>query len=386
MGSPLPCAIMLAPMSLETARKVLEIEAKALEELAERLDQSFLAAVEILFNCRGRVVVAGMGKSGLVGQKISATLSSTGTPSFFLHPAEALHGDLGRLVRHDVLLALSYSGETEELLRLLDTVKRLAIPLLTLTGSRNSTLAQASDVTLDVGIHREACPLGLAPTASTTAMLAMGDALAMTLLNRRGFSEEDYAALHPGGGLGNRLRRIESVMHTGEQIPRVRRDAPMPEVIFEMSSKGLGHTAVVDEKGRVVGIISDGDLRRFLQREGNRALDLCAGQCMTRNPQTIGRKELATKALNLMESRRITSLLVVDSEGRLEGVVHLHDLWTTRGAQLARFDAKAHDLVRLGDVEISLTEGQARRLDEPSGKGRLALRLAVAVGVLQGHD
>ncbi len=317
-------------MSLETARKVLEIEAKALEELAERLDQSFLAAVEILFNCRGRVVVAGMGKSGIIGQKISATLSSTGTPSFFLHPAEALHGDLGRLVRHDVLLALSYSGETEELLRLLDTVKRLAIPLLTLTGSRNSTLAQASDVTLDVGIHREACPLGLAPTASTTAMLAMGDALAMALLNKRGFNEEDYAALHPGGGLGNRLRRIESVMHTGEQIPRVRRDAPLPEVIFEMSSKGLGHTAVVDEAGRVVGIISDGDLRRLLQREGNRALDLCAGQCMTRGPLTIGRKELATKALNLMESRKITSLLVVDAQGRLEGVVHLHDLWTTQ--------------------------------------------------------
>jgi arabinose-5-phosphate isomerase len=321
---------MLALMSLDTARRVLEIEAKAIEELAERLDESFLRAVDLLFACRGRVVVAGMGKSGIIAQKISATLSSTGTPSFFLHPAEALHGDLGRLVRNDVLLALSYSGETEELLRLLDTVKRLAIPLITLTGNRNSTLAQASEVTIDVGIRREACPLGLAPTASTTAMLAMGDALAMALLNQRGFSEDDYAALHPGGGLGNRLRRIESVMHTGEEIPRVRRDAPMPEVIFEMSRKGLGHTAVVDGDGRVVGIISDGDLRRFLQRAGNRALDFTASDCMTLNPVSISRKELATQALNLMEARKITSLLVVDPDGRLEGVVHLHDLWTTQ--------------------------------------------------------
>jgi arabinose-5-phosphate isomerase len=321
---------MLALMSLDTARRVLEIEAKAIEELAERLDESFLRAVDLLFACRGRVVVAGMGKSGIIAQKISATLSSTGTPSFFLHPAEALHGDLGRLVRNDVLLALSYSGETEELLRLLDTVKRLAIPLITLTGNRSSTLAQASEVTIDVGIRREACPLGLAPTASTTAMLAMGDALAMALLNQRGFSEDDYAALHPGGGLGNRLRRIESVMHTGEEIPRVRRDAPMPEVIFEMSRKGLGHTAVVDGDGRVVGIISDGDLRRFLQRAGNRALDFTASDCMTLNPVSISRKELATQALNLMEARKITSLLVVDPDGRLEGVVHLHDLWTTQ--------------------------------------------------------
>jgi arabinose-5-phosphate isomerase len=324
------CAIMLALMSLDTARRVLEIEAKAIEELAERLDESFLRAVDLLFACRGRVVVAGMGKSGIIAQKISATLSSTGTPSFFLHPAEALHGDLGRLVRNDVLLALSYSGETEELLRLLDTVKRLAIPLITLTGNRSSTLAQASEVTIDVGIRREACPLGLAPTASTTAMLAMGDALAMALLNQRGFREDDYAALHPGGGLGNRLRRIESVMHTGEEIPRVRRDAPMPEVIFEMSRKGLGHTAVVDGDGRVVGIISDGDLRRFLQRAGNRALDFTASDCMTLNPVSISRKELATQALNLMEARKITSLLVVDPDGRLEGVVHLHDLWTTQ--------------------------------------------------------
>ncbi len=317
-------------MSLETARKVLEIEAKALGELVGRLDRRFLKAVDLLYACRGRVVVTGMGKSGLIGEKISATFSSTGTPSFFLHPAEALHGDLGRLVRNDVLVALSYSGETEELLRLLDTVKRLAVPLIALTGSPSSTLAQASDVVIDVGIRQEACPLGLAPTASTTAMLAMGDALAMALLEKRGFNEEDYAALHPGGGLGVKLRRVENVMHTGDQVPRVGPETKMPDVIYEMSKKGLGHTAVVEVSDRLVGVISDGDLRRFLQREATRALSLTAADCMTRTPATIGRHELATRALNLMEARKITSLLVVDSSGRLEGVVHIHDLWTTQ--------------------------------------------------------
>ncbi|HEY6290290.1 MAG TPA: KpsF/GutQ family sugar-phosphate isomerase [Terriglobia bacterium] len=316
-------------MSLELARKVLQIEARALSDLVERLDQRFNQAVDVLFECRGRVVVAGMGKSGLIGQKISATLSSTGTPSFFLHPAEALHGDLGRLVTGDVLLALTYSGETEELLRLLDTVKRLGIPLITLTGNKGSTLGQASDVVLDAGISREACPLGLAPTASTTAMLALGDALAMALLEKRGFSEEDYADLHPGGGIGVRLRRVENVMHTGDQIPRVRPDTPMPEVIYTMSRKGLGLATVVDEAGRLAGFISDGDLRRFLEREGGRALVLRAADCMTRSPVTIGPKELATQALSLMEARRITSLPAVEADGTLAGVVHIHDLWRT---------------------------------------------------------
>ena len=316
-------------MSLEIARKVLEIEAKALAELPQRLDQRFVQAVEILFACRGRVVVSGMGKSGLIGQKISATFSSTGTPSFFLHPAEAVHGDLGSLVRGDVLVALSYSGETEELLRLLDTIKRLAIPLIALTGALKSTLAQWSNVVIDTGIREEACPLGLAPTASTTVMLAMGDALAMALLEKRGFNTEDYAALHPGGGLGVKLRRVENVMHTGVQVPRVAPQTKMPDVIYEMSKKGLGLTAVVDEGDRLVGIISDGDLRRFFQREGNRALGLTAAEGMTRTPATIGAKELATRAFNLMESRKITSLMVVDGAGKLEGVVHIHDLWTT---------------------------------------------------------
>jgi arabinose-5-phosphate isomerase len=317
-------------MSLETARKVLEIEAEALSELLERLDASFVRAVDLLFACRGRVVVAGMGKSGIIGQKISATLSSTGTPSFFLHPAEALHGDLGRLVAGDVLVALSYSGETEELLRLLDTVKRLAVPLISLTGNPASTLGQASEAVIDVGIRKEACPLGLAPTASTTAMLAMGDALAMALLERRGFDEEDYAALHPGGGLGVKLKRVENVMHSGEAVPRVQPDTGMTDVIYEMSRKGLGLTAVVERNDRLVGFISDGDLRRFFEREGNHALSLSAVDCMTRKPVTIGRKELATRALNLMEARKITSLLVVDGAGKLEGVVHIHDLWTTQ--------------------------------------------------------
>jgi arabinose-5-phosphate isomerase len=317
-------------MTLKTARKVLETEARTIAELVQRLDQNFDQAVETIFACRGRLIVTGMGKSGLIGQKISATFSSTGTPSFFLHPAEALHGDLGRMAPGDVLLALSYSGETEEVLRLLDTVSRLGILLITLTGVLSSTLAQASEVVIDVGIREEACPLGLAPTASSTAMLAMGDALAMALLEKRGFKEEDYAALHPGGELGVKLRRVENVMHSGEEIPRVQPGTLMPDVIYEMSTKGLGMAAVVENGGGVAGIISDGDLRRFIQREGNRALSMTAAACMTRTPTTIGRKELATKALNLMETRKITSLLVVDSERKLEGVVHIHDLWTTQ--------------------------------------------------------
>ena len=317
-------------MPLRIAKKVLEIEAAALRDLVDRLDARFEQAVKIILACQGRVVVSGMGKSGIVGQKISATLPSTGTPSFFLHPAEAFHGDLGRLVRNDVLVALSYSGETEELLRLLDTVKRLGIALISFTGNLTSTLAQASDVVIDVSIRQEACPLGLAPTASTTAMLAMGDALAMALLEARGFGEEDYAALHPGGDLGMRLRRVRDVMHTGDGVPRVRPAAALTDVIYEMSAKGLGHTAVVEDRDVLVGVISDGDLRRFLQREGKRALALRAADCMTRHPVTIGPDELATKALNLMESRKITSLMVVGPEGRLLGVVHIHDLWTTQ--------------------------------------------------------
>ncbi len=314
---------------LAAARRVLEIEAETIRELAGRLDASFERAVEVALACRGRVVVAGMGKSGLIGQKISATLSSTGTPSYFLHPAEALHGDLGRLMKGDVLLALSTSGETAELLRLLNTVERLAIPLITLTGNPASSLAHASRVVIDASVPQEACPLGLAPTASTTAMLALGDALAMALLEQRGFSADEYADLHPAGGLGLKLRRVESIMHTGASIPRVEPETALPDVIYEMSRKGMGHAVVAAPDGRLAGFISDGDLRRLFQSEGQRALSLSAGDCMTPSPVTIGRKELAADALAVMESRRITALPVVDLQGKLEGVLHIHDILST---------------------------------------------------------
>lgn len=313
----------------ELARRVLRIEAEAVAALADRLDESFDHAVELLLGCSGRVVLTGMGKSGLVARKIAATLSSTGTPAFFLHPAEAVHGDLGMLVAGDTVIALSNSGTTAELIELLDWIKRLGITLITLTGERNSPLAQASDAVLDIGIEQEACPLGLAPSASTTAAMAMGDALALALIEARGFDEHDFARLHPAGRLGRRLRRIEDVMHTGASIPAVGLATPMADVIYEMSRKGLGVTAVLDEAGNLAGIISDGDLRRLLQRRNKEILDAAAGECMTHHPVTIGRTALAAAALQLMESRKITSLLVVDPAGKLEGIVHLHDLWST---------------------------------------------------------
>ncbi len=317
-------------MSLEIAKKVFEIEAAAILDLAGRLDQRFDRAVELLFSCTGRVVVTGMGKSGLIGNKISATFASTGTPSLFLHPAEAIHGDLGRIVKGDVVLAISNSGETEEILALAPAIKRLGLPLVAMTGDPNSSLAGMADVHLDVSIREEACPLGLAPTASTTAALAMGDALGMALVERRGFTVEDFAVLHPGGKLGNKLLRIEDVMHTGEQVPRVGPQTPMKDVLFEMTRKRLGMTTVLDTEGRLLGMISDGDLRRQMERHGHGVLDRTADQCMTKSPAVIGRKELATAALALMEDRKITSLLVVNAERVVEGVVHLHDLWKTQ--------------------------------------------------------
>lgn len=314
-------------MSLETAKRVLRIEAEAIASLRERLDERFNKAVELLYACPGRVVVAGLGKSGLIGRKISATLASTGTPSFFMHAADALHGDLGMLAGGDVMIAISSSGETEELLELVETVKRLRIPLIALTAENNSTLAAASDIVLDVSVKEEACSLNLAPTASTAAALAMGDALAIALLDRRGFKETDFAALHPGGRLGNKLRRVEGLMHSGEAIPRVGPAAKMPDVIYEMSRKGLGLTAVTEPDSRLLGVITDGDLRRVMQRRKENVLDLSAADCMTRNPVTLPRTELAASALRLMEERKITSVLVVDATGRLEGVLHIHDLW-----------------------------------------------------------
>src|ERR1700730_12727390 len=315
-------------MSLETARRVLEIEARALQEVKARLDNSFAKAVDVLFACKGRVAVTGMGKSGLIGRKISATLSSTGTPSFFLHAAEALHGDLGMLARGDALLAVSYGGETEEIVRLLEALKRLEMPLVTLTGEMQSTLAEASDVVLDVSVREEACSLNLAPTASTTVAMAVGDALAVSLLERRNFRPDDFAALHPGGRLGKKLLRVENLMHAGEALPSVSTDAAMPDVFHEMSAKKLGMTTVTTADGKLAGILTDGDLRRLMDKHGGATLELTAADAMTRNPQTIGPHTLASEALNLMEKRRITSVVVTDESGAVLGVVHLHDLWT----------------------------------------------------------
>jgi arabinose-5-phosphate isomerase len=365
-----------------TGENVVRIEAEALRALADRIGgpmaEAFQRAVELMLGCEGRVVVTGMGKSGLIARKIAATLSSTGTPALYMHPVEALHGDLGMVVRGDVVLALSASGETEEILQLLATIKRLRVPLIAMTGdeicgnprpSKNakgrapedrvelrakskskqkskaadracpepvegsvrstfSTLASAADVALDCSIAQEACALGLAPTASTTTMLALGDALAVTLSERRGFKEEDFANLHPGGKLGKRLARVESLMHTGEALPRVAPSTKMSDVIYEMSRKKLGVTAVVEGE-RLVGIVSDGDLRRLLEKRGKDGMDLTAGEAMTRDPKTISAGEFAATALALMEEKKITSLMVVDESGKLEGIVHLHDLWST---------------------------------------------------------
>lgn len=326
----------------KTGEKVVRIEANALRALADRLAgpmaAGFTRAVELLYGCAGRIVVTGMGKSGLIARKIAATLTSTGSPALFLHPAEALHGDLGMVVRGDVVLALSASGETGEILHLLATVKRLGVPLITMTcdemGAPDdprtlSTLAQAADVALDCSVACEACSLGLAPTASTTTMLALGDALAVTLSERRGFKEEDFANLHPGGKLGKRFARVASLMHSGDAVPRVSFATPMKQVIYEMSRKGLGMTTVVEGE-KLVGLISDGDLRRLMERHGKEVFDLTAGECMTRSPRVVAPDIFAIAALDIMEQKKITSLPVVDDAGRLQGVLHLHALWETQ--------------------------------------------------------
>jgi arabinose-5-phosphate isomerase len=362
-----------------TGENVVRIEAEALRALADRIAgpmaEAFNRAAELIYGCTGRVVVTGMGKSGLIARKIAATLNSTGTPALFMHPVEAVHGDLGMVVRGDVVVALSSSGETEEILRLLATIKRLQVPLISLTGDAlynspqglkpahiqnssgtaeavpsqpapprkaagggthstqaqaqaKSTLAAAADVALDCSVDKEACTLGLAPTASTTTMLALGDALAVALSERRGFKEEDFANLHPGGKLGKRLARVETLMHRGDAVPRVTPKTKMMDVIYEMSRKKLGVTAVVEGE-KLVGIISDGDLRRLLEKRGKDVLDLTAGECMTRHPKTIAPGEFAATAIAIMEEKKITSLMVVSEGGKLEGIVHLHDLWGT---------------------------------------------------------
>ncbi len=310
----------------EVARQVLAIEASAVSGLIAQLDESFDRAVELIRSASGRVVCSGMGKSGIVMKKIAATLASTGTPAFFLHPVEAIHGDLGMLVAGDVVLAASFSGTTEELLRLVETLKRLGVALIALTGNAQSPLARAADLHLSVAIDKEACPLNLAPTASTTATLALGDALAMALLEARGFTPEDFARFHPGGRLGKSLLRVDQLMHSGADLPLVTAATAMRETIYEMSRKRFGITAVADQDGRLIGVISDGDLRRLLERDET-LLAKTAGDCMHDSPHTIAASELAPVALRTMEEKRITSLFVVDSDRRLLGIVHLHDLW-----------------------------------------------------------
>jgi arabinose-5-phosphate isomerase len=314
-------------MSQDTARRVLKIEAQAIQDVLARLDATFDRAVDLFFNCKGRVVVAGMGKSGIVGKKISATLSSTGTPSFFLHPAEALHGDLGMIARGDAMLAVSYGGETREIVALLDALKRLEISLVALTGNPKSTIAQASEIVLDASVNEEACSLNLAPTASTTVAMAVGDALAVSLLERRDFRHDDFAALHPAGSLGKRLLRVDKVMHTGNALPKVSPQTPMPGAFHEMSAKKLGMTTVVNEDGTLAGILTDGDLRRLMEKHGGATLSMTAAQCMNPTPQTTKASVLASEVLTLMEKRRITSVVVIDDSRRVLGVVHLHDLW-----------------------------------------------------------
>lgn len=316
-----------------TPAELVRTEAAALDALAKRLDGPMLAdfdrAVDLVVRCgegNGRVVVTGMGKSGVIAQKIAATLSSTGSPALFLHPAEAVHGDLGVLMPGDVVVALSASGETEEILRLLATLKRKGDALVSFCCNLQSTLAQASDVALDCSVEREACGLNLAPTASTTSMLALGDALAVAVSLRKGFKAEDFAELHPGGKLGKQLAKVRDLMHAGENVPAVAPETRMSDVIFEMSSKKLGMTTV-QEGGKLRGVISDGDLRRLLERDGGAALSKTAGEAMNANPRTIAAGELAARALAILEERKITSLVVTDGTGTVEGVVHLHDLW-----------------------------------------------------------
>jgi arabinose-5-phosphate isomerase len=311
------------------ARKVLQTEAAAILALVERLDERFDRAVDLLRQCRGRVILTGMGKSGIICQKIAATLSSTGTPAHFMHPADAIHGDLGVLLAEDVVVAMSYSGETDEIVRLLEFIRRLGARLIAITGSRQSTLAQAADVSLDCSVSEEACPMNLVPTASTTAALAIGDALAMTLLVEKGFRQEDFANLHPGGTLGKSLLRVERLMHAGPDCPRVDLTTSMKDVFAEMSRQRLGMTCVVDAHGVLMGVITDGDLRRHIEK-GVDVRSLTAADVLTRNPVSVSPSTLAAEALNIMEARHITSLVVVDGEShRVAGVVHLHDLWRT---------------------------------------------------------
>jgi arabinose-5-phosphate isomerase len=312
---------------LDVARKVLSIEAEAVLALTQRLDSSFEKVIDIIYASSGRVVVTGMGKSGLVGNKIAATLASTGTPSFFMHPAEASHGDLGMVTADDTIIAISNSGETDEIVALIPFLKRFNVGLISMTGNSNSTLARASDVNLDISVREEACPLGIVPTASTTATLAMGDAIAVALLTRRGFRQEDFALFHPRGSLGKKLFiRVKDLMHGGASLPVTVPDASLTDAVMEISSKRLGVTIVPDQDKRVLGVITDGDVRRGIEKWGKSFFDMKAHEVMTKNPKMISEEELAAKALGIMEKHAITSLVVADNENRVAGVIHLHDI------------------------------------------------------------
>ncbi len=314
---------------IRTGRGVLEIESRAISALVSRLDQNFARAVDLLAGNRSRIIVTGMGKSGLIGRKIAATLASCGTPSVFIHPAEAGHGDLGMILPNDVVLAISYSGETKEIIDLLEFIKRIGVKLITITGNRRSRIAKYSDIVIDAKVEREAGPKGLVPTASSTAALALGDALAIALMKKKGFSEEDYALFHPKGQIGRKLMRVGVLMHKGTKIPRVLPATPMLQVIEEMTGKKLGVTCVVAEDGTLSGVITDGDLRRMMRKHKEVIFEKSARECMTANPVTVDRERLATEALNMMEERKITSLVVTGKSGKVEGIIHLHDLWRT---------------------------------------------------------
>lgn len=314
---------------IKTGREVLEIESRTLAALAPRLDDRFARAVDLLAKTKSRVIVTGMGKSGLVGRKIAATLASCGTPALFIHPAEAGHGDLGMILKNDIILAISYSGETKEIVDLLEFIKRIGVKLITITGERKSRIAKYSDIVLDARVEREAGPKDMVPTASSTAALAMGDALAIALMKEKGFDEEDFVRFHPKGQLGRRLLRVETLMHAGAEIPRVAAGTPIVQVIEEMTRKKFGVTCVVDSGDRLLGVITDGDLRRMMRKHKERLFHKKAGECMTARPVRIGKEVLATEALNLMEERKITSLVITDKAGKVEGIIHLHDLWRT---------------------------------------------------------
>ena len=316
--------------ALESARRTLQTEARAIQELSARLDASFTQVVDMLLACRGRVVVSGIGKTGHIGRKIAATLASTGTPAFFMHAAEAVHGDLGMITQDDVLIAISYSGSGEELLTILPVVRRMGAGLIAITGNPASELARLADVHLDASVAQEACPLNLAPTASTTAALALGDALAVACLEARGFGPEDFARSHPGGALGRRLlTHVRDVMRSGAALPTVASDAPLFRALEEISAKGMGMTAVLDASGHPVGIFTDGDLRRLIEREGD-IRGLTVAQGMTRQPRTISPDALAVQAAKLMDDRRLNQMLVIDADGRLVGALHMHDLMAAK--------------------------------------------------------